>query len=397
MNKHFFYLFSFLILFYACTSDDEVEMPPIVKNEVLVDHSVVKKISSQEVTAIYKELSKDLPKDQVPPITLGGVTVYKITYKTSYPGKADKILASGSLAVPDDIPNNPIVSYQHGTITDSKEIPSLFASTKQNNFIAVLSAFGFYVSAPDYLGYGESKNEFHLYEHGESLASASYDMLLASREFLFSQKRNVGNKLFLSGYSEGGYATMALHQYIEAKGKLTVTASAPGAGAYNKSNFALEVLSKNEDLPFMHSYLWVLASYNYVYGINKPWSYYLNEPYDSAIDPKNPLSVFTATIATNPTKLFKKSFRDEILGKKDTPFNKALKDNDRFDWKANAPVRLYYGTADNYVYPSNSTTAYTAMKAKGSTVELIPFKDKDHFTAADSYGISVLLQFFAMK
>jgi pimeloyl-ACP methyl ester carboxylesterase len=397
MKKNLIYLLTFLLIFYSCTSDDEVVTPPSVKKETLVESKVVKKISSAEVTAIYNALTKDLPQDKVPPVTLEGVTVYKLTYKTDYPGKNDKILASGALVVPDNIPNNHIVSYQHGTITDAKEIPSLFANTEQNNFIVVLSAFGFYVSVPDYLGYGDSSSEFHLYEHGASLASSSYDMLLASREFLFSEKRNVGNKLFLSGYSEGGYATMALHQHIEQEGKLTVTASAPGAGAYNKSNFALEVLSKNEDLPFIRSYLWVLATYNYVYGINKPWSYYLNEPYASAIDVKNPLSVFTASISANPSKLFTQTFRDEVRDKKDTPFNKALKDNDRFDWKADAPVKLYYGTADNYVYPSNSTTAYTAMKAKGSTVELVPFKDKDHFTAADSYGISVLLSFFAQK
>lgn len=399
MKNYRIYLLALLVLFFACTSDDEVVDPPKeeIKKETLIDYKIVKKINSEEMTNRFKTLMTGVPESQIPPITLGGVTVYKITYKTSYLGESKKIVASGALIVPDDIKNNHILSYQHGTIKDPKEAPSLFSDTKQNNFAAIFSATGFYVSMPDYLGYGTSSDQHHLYEHGESLASASYDMLLAAREFLFIENHNVGNKLFLTGYSEGGYATMALHQLIEEKGKLTVTASAPGSGAYNKSLFAQEVVSKNKPLPFIQNYLWVIDSYNRAHNINKPWSYYLNEPYASKINPTNPLSVFSANIDTNPAKLFTQTFRDEISNKEDTPFNKALKSNNRFDWKANAPVRLYYGTIDDFVYPSNSTTAYNAMKSKGSNVSLIPLEGKNHLTAIDGYGASVLLWFFAMK
>ena len=64
----------------------------------------------------------------------------------------------------------------------------------------------------------------------------------------------------------------------------------------------------------------------------------------------------------NPSKLFTTSFREEILQEKPSQFNDALKDNDRFDWKPNAPLRLLYGTKDDYVFPSNATSAYAAMK-----------------------------------
>lgn len=399
MKNKLTYLLGLFILFISCTSDDEVVDPPKeeVKKETLVNYQAIKEITSAEMTAHFKNLMAGTPESLIPPITLGGVTVYKLTYKTSYPGKSEKILASGALIVPNDIKNSPILSYQHGTIIENKDAPSLFSDTKQNNFAAVFSATGFYVSMPDYLGYGESSNELHLYEHGESLATASYDMLLAAREFLFINKHNVGDKLFLTGYSEGGYATMALHQHIEAKGKLTVTASAPAAGAYNKSLFAQEVVSKNEPLPFIKNYLWVIDSYNRAHGINKLWSHYLNEPFASKINPTNPLSVFSTDIDTNPTKLFTQEFRDEISSKENTEFNKALQSNNRYDWKANAPVRLYYGTKDDFVYPSNSISAHDAMKSKGSNVSLVAFEGKDHLTAIDSYGAAVLTWFFTLK
>lgn len=66
---------------------------------------------------------------------------------------------------------------------------------------------------------------------------------------------------------------MALHQHIEKEGKLAVTATSAGAGAYNKSGFAREILALDIDSPFIRSYLWVLDTYNRVYNIDKPWSY----------------------------------------------------------------------------------------------------------------------------
>ena len=397
MNKSPFFILSLLLFFYSCSSDDEVEILPKIQNETLVDFSVVKKISSAEISAVYAALTIGLPTDKIPPLTFSSVSVYKLTYKTSYPGETNKVLASGALAVPDQTNSKPILSYQHGTITDPNQIPSLFASTSQNGYAAVLGGLGFYVSVPDYLGYGDNKAYHHLYEHGASLASASYDMLLASRAFLLSNDHKVDDKLFLAGYSEGGYATMALHQHIEKEGKLSVTATSAGAGAYNKSGFALEILALDIDSPFIRSYLWVLDTYNRVYNINIPWSYYINAPYASRIDINNPQSIFTANISMNPSKLFTTSFREEILQEKPSQFNDALKDNDRFDWKPNAPLRLLYGTKDDYVFPSNATSAYAAMKAKGANVTLIPFENKNHSTAVSDFAINTALWFLSLK
>ena len=395
MKSPILYALSLIILFYSCKPDNE-ELPK-TKNEVLVDFSLVKKISSTELSDLYTTLVSGLPSGLVLPLTFSGVTIYKLTYKTNYPGEASKVLASGALVVPDQIKSNPILSLQHWTLTNSNEIPSLFAGTFQNNFAALLGGLGFYVSSPDYLGYGDNKAFHHLYEHGASLASASYDMLLASREFLLSNDHQVDDKLFLTGYSEGGYATMALHQHIEKEGKLTVTASSAGAGAYNKSGFVLAVLALDVESPFMRTYLWVLDTYNRVYNINKPWSYYINEPYASNIDQNDPSSILTADISMNPSKLFTQSFKSEVLEEQDSPFKDALKDNDRFDWKPNAPVRLTYGTKDNYVFPLNSITAYEAMKEKGASVNLIPLENKNHSTAITDFTINTLVWFLSLK
>lgn len=253
------------------------------------------------------------------------------------------------------------------------------------------------MSLPDYLGYGDNKAFHHLYEHGASLGSASYDMLLASREYLLSNDYNIDDKLFLAGYSEGGYASMALHQHIEEEGELTVTANSVGSGAYNKSDFASEILALDSESPFVRNYLWVLDTYNRAYDINEPWSYYINEPYASNIDRDQPLSVFTADIDMNPSQLFTQSFKSEILQKTTSQFNDALEDNDLFDWSPNTPIRLIYGTEDDFVFPSNAISAYNAMKARGADVTLIPLEDKNHTTAVNDFVLNTTIWFLSLK
>ena len=101
--------------------------------------------------------------------------------------------------------------------TSENQAPSYYAPNSEIwSAVSLLASTGYVVSAPDYLGYGASKALPHPYEHAASLASASADMLRATREFCQQQAVSVTQKNFLLGYSEGGYATMALHKYLEA-------------------------------------------------------------------------------------------------------------------------------------------------------------------------------------
>ena len=78
-------------------------------------------------------------------MTFADVTVYKLTYNTSYPGEPNEILASGALIVPDQMDSFPMLSVQHGTIIDPSAIPSFFGDTSENSFAALLSGLGFCV------------------------------------------------------------------------------------------------------------------------------------------------------------------------------------------------------------------------------------------------------------
>ena len=315
------------------------------------------------------------------------VRVYRLTYATrNTDGQA--ITASGALLVPVAPAAVPVISYQHGTLQPDEEnrAPSYYSpSSEVWSAVSVLAATGYVVSAPDYIGYGASKNLPHPYEHAASLASASADMLRAAREFCAKEQVSVNQKNFLLGYSEGGYATMALHKLLEEKyaTELPVTASAPGAGAYHKSAFAKYIIGSSQPLNFLSTYVWVLRTYDRVYQLNRPFSFYYQEPYATRLQ-ADPFSA----VPEQATELFAPGFRQAVLTGSDASLAATLRDNDLYDWKPRAPLALFHGTQDDYVPYFNSEDAYNAMRARGAAkVELRPIPGGTHFTAAPVYTL----------
>lgn len=313
--------------------------------------------------------------------------VYRLTYHTHSPD-GQEVTASGALLVPTAPTALPVLSYQHGTLVPSQEstAPSYYAASSEVwSAVSVVASAGYVVSAPDYIGYGASKALPHPYEHAASLASASADMLRAAREFCQQQGIQVSQKNYLLGYSEGGYATMALHKYLQEKyaATLPVAASAPGAGAYHKTAFASYILQSTQPLSFLSTYVWVLRTYDRVYALNRPYSFYYQEPYATQLQ-ADPF----AAVPTQQSQLFAASFRQAVLNSSDAALNNALADNDIYDWKPTAPVALFHGTADDYVPFFNSQDAYDAMQQRGATqVELHPIPGGTHFTSVTAYTL----------
>jgi alpha-beta hydrolase superfamily lysophospholipase len=315
------------------------------------------------------------------------IKVYRLTYRTRTP-EGQETTASGAILVPTAPAALPVLSYQHGTLTPSSEgqAPSYYAQGSDVwSVVSVLASTGYVVSAPDYLGYGASKALPHPYEHAASLASTSADMLRATREFCQQQKVSVNSKNFLLGYSEGGYATLALHKYLQENYATTlpVTASAPGAGAYHKSAFAKYILQSTQPLSFLSTYVWVLRTYDRIYALNRPYSYYYQEPYATRLQ-ADPF----ATVPTQQSQLFSTTFRQAVLTNSDAALTATLTANDIYDWKPTAPLALFHGTADDYVPFFNSQDAYDAMRTRGATqVTLRPIQGGNHFTSAVTYTL----------
>lgn len=299
-TQHLFLLFILLLL--SCgTDDNDVTTKPIKEpDNKLLSFTKITDVSLDKLNISFGFAFPGLSSTVINKNNLVPVTAYKITYQTQHPFVENTYTtASGLVIVPESDDALPIVSYQHGTISDNDEVPSSFVEHSQTrDYLSVFSGLEYILIAPDYLGYGVSNHFLHPYEHGPTLAVSSFDMLEAAKEFLDEQAVSYNDKLFLAGYSEGGYATMAMHHHIENETELNVTSSFVGGGAYNKTLFAKEIMQKNEPLNFIPNYLWVLFTYNNIYNINEPFSFYINEPYASNINILNFLE--SDQFSTNP-------------------------------------------------------------------------------------------------
>ncbi|GAB4395923.1 MAG: hypothetical protein OHK0053_07700 [Microscillaceae bacterium] len=368
----------------------ETESPP-PSGDYLVR---VENIRTLDVHQVRAQL-KNHPAVSVNPLLIDllatqGVRVLKLTYRTPNP-EGQIIEVSGALILPEE--GNaplPLMSVQHGTILFESEAPSNYQLSVEATFFGtLLGAAGYIAVVPDYIGYGASQNEPHPYEHRATLGRTCLDMLRAVREYAQQTQLVLDDRLFLAGYSEGGYATMCLHKLIEEAhpDEFSVTASAPGAGAYHKTAFSNYILTSQDNLVFINNYLWVLETYNRVYGFGLPWTYFLNSPYASQVA-QNGVWINTQY---NPQLLFTAQAREDLQNGTNPAFTAALADNDVYDWKPLAPLRMFHGTDDDFVPPFNAEDALAAMQARGATqVSLVLFEDKNHETALEDYVFGVL-------
>jgi pimeloyl-ACP methyl ester carboxylesterase len=366
-------LFFVAVVFFAsCSKNTELPAP-----QYFVSATQITELSK---TAIDARLNN--------PITAAlskfSVKVYKIVYKTKDVNNND-IQASGAVFVPTTSDKMALISYQHGTLASESEAPSNFPTNAEAGLLPPLySSIGYVISAPDYLGYGESKQIPHPYEHRKTMATASIDMLRATKEFCQSQGINLSEKLFLTGYSQGGSATMSMQKMMEEEfsTEFKITASVMGAGAYNKTAFSQYVISQNTTLSFIGNYIWVLQTYNSVYNLNRPLTSFFTEPNATRIQQQGP---FANNVAQNPQVLFNPNFRNGIINGTDTEFLNVLKDNDVFDWQPKVPTLLVHGRSDDFVIPLNSQSAFDAMRRRGATNVELSLVDGNHFTAVPSY------------
>jgi dienelactone hydrolase len=313
------------------------------------------------------------------------IKAYKIVYKTKNTDGTE-IQASGALIIPTTTDAVPMISQQHGTIRTDVSAPSNYQSNSEAYSVAsIFGSNGFIIACPDYIGYGVSKSLPHPYEHRESLAQTSLDMIRASVEFITKEKTNWNKKLMITGYSQGGFATMSLQKKIEEEfpKEFNLVASSCGAGAYNKTEFMKRLITTKTlgDVQYNQLYLWVAQTYDRVYKLNRPMSAYFREPYLTDIQANG----INAKVNVSLDMAFNDTFKKAIMDGTDTGFLNAVKDNDVFDWSPKTETQLYHGDADPLVGYFNSETAFKAMKAKGGNVTLNTVSGGTHDSSIQQY------------
>lgn len=220
---------------------------PTPKRGTLLESSLIASYTKEQLDANFQRLGLQARY---------GIKLFRVNYQSQIsPSEERASQASGLVIIPDVAADRlPWISLQHGTVAGKKEAPSL--NPGEGLYEA---SQGFVTSVMDYLGYGSSANEFHPYLIARTYVPAGVDLLRATRTLAARQGITLG-KLFLKGYSEGGYATLALQKALEIdySQEFTITASAPAAGPYDLEVSALTALSRPLSNPLFTAFL-VLA------------------------------------------------------------------------------------------------------------------------------------------
>lgn len=323
------------------------------------------------------------------------VKCYKVSYKTTTTDGRE-IVASGALALPSGGGNAPLVSIQHGTLFDESDAPSYFKAGTESLLGLVMASSGFLTALPDYVGYGDSHLEHHPYEHAEGLAVPVADFLLAVKEHFGEEGIKWNKDLLMAGYSAGGYATLAAQKLIEESysSQFNIKSTSCGAGAYNKSLLLDKFINEPTSGEINHnrSYIWVMLTYNRIYGFGYPVSYFFREPYASQIENEG----YMVSLSGSFNSLLNPDFIASYNAGQENRIKEAFRDNDLINWKTRVTTLLMHGNADTYVPYVNSTTALEGMKQAGSTaVSLETVNGGTHESAVQDFIFRTYLLFAA--
>lgn len=314
-----------------------------------------------------------------------GAKYYRIQYMTT-DAQGQPVLASGLLAAPVSSHGGtiyPRLVYQHGTSSSKLDVPSFNVLQGGEGIIGLIFAGLGYVSfLPDYIGLGVSPG-FHPYVHAATEASCALDMLRACVDFCADKGIYYNEQLFVTGYSQGGHAAMALHRAIEQMDGSEfgeVTAAAHLSGPYSISG-AMRDLILSDSVYFYPGYLPNTAlSYQTVYGnlydqldevFREPYAGMIAQFYAGQINlgQLNDRLIDSLTAyegASIPTRMLQPAMIDAVVSDPDHPINVALRDNDVYAWAPQSPTHIYYCMADDQVPFRNSLIARDTMLALGA-------------------------------
>lgn len=342
-----------------------------------------------------------LPSALYQPIT--GVDAYRVEYTMPFLG--DSIVVTGALFEPTDLDPgcpHPVHVYNHGTIFARTDAPSYMSYEGQLGFL--MAGLGFTVLMPDYVGLGDDVFHLHPYVHAASEAHAGAYLIDA----IFTEANPSGNlhdanQIFISGYSQGGHAAMALHRELQANWpQYPVLASAPGSGPYDITGVQFPETFANESYSNPAYLAYTALAWQSVYGnlFDDP-SEYFQEPYASQLydlfDGINTGGQINAALPYYTADLVQPGVLDLLLIEGE-PFQVAATDNDVYDWVPTAPLRMYYCTQDEQVFYQNALSAAEHMQAAGATaVEAINLGAYDHSGCAGQAIFGATLWFLSQS
>jgi len=338
--------------------------------------------------------------------------------KMRYPSKradGSSVLLSGLIILPRDAngtkPTVPIMMYQHATEPYRANAPSQFLVPGHNPldypeviFAISMAMTGYAIALPDYQGLGDN-TDTQPFVHAETLAGQVVDMLRATRDTINGTAGGItppcswNGKLFLMGYSEGGFVTMAATRELQLNhaAEFTVTASAPMAGPHDLSGTMRDIILAETTFKAPYFIPFFLTSYYSIYQDSRlSPDYTLISPFNTSLPPLlngnftgeainiamgmsyDPVKLIVAKSVLTP------KFITDLQNTSSAVYG-YLRQNDTYrGWAPNMPVRMFHNPNDDLVPIANSQVAFNAFSSAGAKkwVTLVPSPDTVNLTSS---------------
>ncbi|TAG01570.1 MAG: alpha/beta hydrolase [Betaproteobacteria bacterium] len=334
-----------------------------------------------------------------------GVTFHYMQYNT-VGGANEPTNASAGIMVPSGTDAactgpRPVLLYAHGTTVEKNYNFASPANSETALIAAMYAAQGFIVVGSSYAGYESSTLPYHPYLNGEQQSNDMIDALRAARKAFPTIGANASNKLFISGYSQGGHVAMATMKAMQSptySGEFSVTALGAMAGPYSMVKTVQTIFAGGVNAGATVFAPLIFTSWQKSYGnmYTSPSEAY-EAAYATGIESLLPTATLTFNglftsgklppylFASGPLvtadpglnalfaagvgtpNLIKQSYRQTILTTPTHPLWAAAAKNDlTLGWTPTRPVSMCTGAADPTVYATNMADAATAFSTRGA-------------------------------
>lgn len=332
---------------------------------------------------------------------------YVVSYKSiDYENKP--ITLSGAITIP-CLDGNPKIN---GLIVDSHPtVPVSDAPSKGFDITSIPAIIGLAEFEPDLIGMGLTENKIMDYHCRHLVGRNTADGVTAFIDIL-NEKLDIDTcnmQLFNTGYSQGGYDSMAFLRYMEQdatneeKALINITKTYSGSGTYSPQILFEEAIKKEKFGSIEYILMAVITMFNYHPDVfkNITMNDILTDYGMEFIDPINSHNDYQLSLIKNrrdannevmgnvPSNIFK---IDNINTDPDviSAINKCFDDENLLkDWMPKGNLYIAYTLSDELVNPKCSLKAIETFKDLPNFFAMRSLK-KDHGSAAIDYYLSTL-------
>lgn len=384
-----------VLILSSCKKEDKSPWERLVSAEKAVSYT------GTYINTLVTSAANYYPEvGDLSPLLSGGVDVYRLTYKTAVASKA--ITASGLMCVPQGQGSYPVICFLNGTNTVNAYAPSNYVINTQYQLVEIIASMGYVVLIPDYPGFGASASIPHPYLVKDPTVKSVIDIFYAAAEAAGSLIKGieVKNEYYLTGYSQGGWAAMALHYALENQyaDDFSLRGSMCGAGPYDIAYIFSEMIGASTyPMPVYLAY--IVNAYKAYNQVSNPVTDIFNEPYASRLpslfNGENDFDYINSQLTTSVTDLVNSSFLTGFASDpKYEQVRNALAANSIPAWHTNIPLYMIHGMSDTQVSPGVTGFFYDQMISHGSSPAIVRkemLEGLDHGDAAVPAVIKGLL------